>query len=344
MRRSLTAIFAFFFLTVLSQSSVYAQEDHPAGHEAGALAAENPTAVEHHDAAPVAEQAAGEEHGEAAAEHAEPAMAEEGHDGHAAADHDEHAAEHSGLVIDAMFGHGSHAIPLAGLPVIVFEKSGREVAQGVTGDKGSAVFEGLATGVYDVVIGPGIDSKGRKLKASKIEANVVNGSGHAHASMNKQFFTTKLLFFTINFILFAGVLFYFLRKPVATFFFQREREIRETLSRVEKLRQELDDKFSDYELKLKGIEQEVSGILDRARKEADNELAEMVALAEEQTGRLMKDAELLAANEVDNARRRLRSDAIEMAIKITEEKLQTKLDDATHKKLLDGYLERLEKV
>lgn len=351
MRRSLTAIFASLFLAVLALGVANAQEHHPAGHDTG-VAAEQAAAAE--EAAAPAEHEAAVEHGMAAesepdmnAMHeervVEPEMAEGEHGGHAAAGHGEEAA-HEGLNVAARFGHGAHAAPLAGLPVVVFDKSGRQVAEGETDGNGNAVFTGLANGKYDVIVGPGTDLKGRQLKAGKTEVDVINGVGHAHPEMHKQFFTTKLLFFTINFLIFAGVLFYFLRKPVATFFFQREREIRDTLSRVEKIRQELDEKFADYEAKLKNIEQEIEGIMARARKEADKEFADMVALAEEQTARMMKDAELLAANEVDNARRRLRSDAIEMAIKITEKKLAEKLDDATHKKLLEGYLERLEKV
>lgn len=94
---------------------------------------------------------------------------------------------------------------------------------------------------------------------------------------------TLLVYAVCNFVLFVGLLYFLLRKPLREFLDRREHELNREIERVQQLRADFDDRIRGLTERLDGIDREsktlVEEIVSAAERERDRILAEADALA-----------------------------------------------------------------
>jgi len=164
------------------------------------------------------------------------------------------------------------------------------------------------------------------------------GEGHGGADW------LKLILAFVNFTLFVGLLVFFLRKPMKSFFATRRDEIEKRLREAAELKQQASDKYQEYEAKLKALEEEGARILADARAEGEDEKKRILEAAEKMAARVADDAQRRIDAEVRAARIALRKEAVSEAVDAARRILAQQLTADDDQKLVASTVDQVEKM
>ncbi len=142
-------------------------------------------------------------------------------------------------------------------------------------------------------------------------------------------------------ILFLGVLWYLLRKPVAGAFAERREKIENELREAAARREKADRLAEDIQARLSQIEGEVSSILDRAREEGDRQKQEIITAARQESEKILASAGNQIDQKVEQARRELTEYAGELAMTRARQIVENSLTDSDRQKLFQESLVEL---
>lgn len=142
----------------------------------------------------------------------------------------------------------------------------------------------------------------------------------------------------LNFLLFFGFLFFVARKPVAEALRQRQAQVKQDIDDGNAARKEAQERFDALEARLARFEQEVEEMKAEAKLAADRDTemhrkhtAEDIELLKEQATRAIRE-------EGVKAHRKLREQAVDIAIGVATETLRGKLTAADHARLNNDFL------
>lgn len=148
----------------------------------------------------------------------------------------------------------------------------------------------------------------------------------------------------LNMIVFIWLLYFFLKKPVATALAQRHADIqRETIEAKER-REKADRMASDIQARLTQIETEVRAIRERAEAEGQRQRQELVAAAEAEAAKILQSARNEVDNRLKSARHELTEYAGQLASERAQQILKDKITDADQKKLFEESLREVGEV
>jgi len=146
----------------------------------------------------------------------------------------------------------------------------------------------------------------------------------------------------VNFGILAGILFYFLRKPVSQSLADRQQSIRNELEGARKAKQEAEAKYEEVKRRLAVLEQEVLRIGDDFRAEGARQRERIVEEAAHAAEAVRQQAQATGANEVKRAVDELRSQAADLAIQLAADKLAKAYTLEDQKKALHLIIQRIE--
>lgn len=149
------------------------------------------------------------------------------------------------------------------------------------------------------------------------------------------------LYRCLNFAIMAGILGYFITKPIRKGMAARREGIEKELRDARAAKEEAESKFAEYDRKLNKASAEIEEIYTSIRKEGELEREKILANAREMAEKIRLEAEKTAANEVSKAQAQLRMDATRMAIEIAEEILKSNFTREDHSRLVDEYLQKV---
>ncbi|MED5374539.1 MAG: ATP synthase F0 subunit B [Myxococcota bacterium] len=142
----------------------------------------------------------------------------------------------------------------------------------------------------------------------------------------------------VNFVILFGGLFLVARKPVGELLKQRQAEIKKEITDAQEARNVAQERFDELEARLARFEQQVEQMKTDAKAAADRD----AALHHERT---MKDIELIKEQttraireESTKAHRRLREQAVDLALEVATERLKGQLTTDDHKRLNQEFL------
>ncbi|MDO8461292.1 MAG: ATP synthase F0 subunit B [Deltaproteobacteria bacterium] len=146
----------------------------------------------------------------------------------------------------------------------------------------------------------------------------------------------------INFVIFVGVLTYFLRKPLREFWLVRRSQLALQIEEATKLAREAGEKHASYEKRLSHIEKEAQQLV--AELKNDGELQKKQILKESKEWELSMNEEWkkIAAQEIRKAKIVLQKEAVQLAAEIAEKLVHDHFEKDDQVKLTEGYLKRLE--
>ena len=187
-------------------------------------------------------------------------------------------------------------------------------------------------------------SAGAEKEAHKVaHPDEAHGGGAGHAPKT-YFGMPGWLLKLLNMLLFIGLLFYFLRKPVASALVSRREQIRKDAEEAAARRAKADQLASDIQARLTQIEQEVVAIRQRAEAEGERQKRELIAAAEAEAAKILA----VARNEVDNRLKHARQELTEFAGQLAAERAETilrnNINDADRKKLFQESLRDVNEV
>ena len=148
----------------------------------------------------------------------------------------------------------------------------------------------------------------------------------------------------INFAILAGVLVYFLRKPLSSFLAERSELLRKAIDDAAKARAEAAEKLSSIESRTAKLADEISLLNARMDAEAVAESRRLRETAAVEISRIRTQAEFTGEQEVKKAREELRREASLLAAGAAEELVRKTLSPDDQERLVRENIEKIEGI
>jgi F-type H+-transporting ATPase subunit b len=170
-------------------------------------------------------------------------------------------------------------------------------------------------------------------------------AGHGEAASHGGGETTArlldLLYRSINFIIFFGVLFFLLKKPLKQALADRRDSIQQELQDLEAKRDEANREFQALEKRISNIKEEREVILAEYKAEAEKEKQKIIDNAEKTASRIIDQSQITIQQEIRKANQALRQEMSEMAVRMAEELLKKNITENDQKVLIGEYLAKV---
>jgi F-type H+-transporting ATPase subunit b len=152
-----------------------------------------------------------------------------------------------------------------------------------------------------------------------------------------------LMWRTVNFVVFAGILGYLLIKkfPVKDFFAKRSQEIAQALSELEAQKAAAAQALQEAEARLALVAAERDQIIQQFVEEGQLEKAKIIQKGEMVATRIKDMAALSIAQETKKAAQELKQEVASQATQLAEELIKKKITPADQQRLVDEYLEKV---
>jgi F-type H+-transporting ATPase subunit b len=148
----------------------------------------------------------------------------------------------------------------------------------------------------------------------------------------------------INFLILAGVLVYFLRKPFSSFLRERSDLLRKAIDDAAKARAEAAEKLAAIETRTAKLADEIAGMNAKMDVEAAAEARRLQETAAVEISRIRVQAEFTGEQEVKKAREELRREASLLAAQAAEELVRKTLSTEDQERLVRENLEKIEGI
>ena len=152
----------------------------------------------------------------------------------------------------------------------------------------------------------------------------------------------ELIYKLINLAILVGALAYLLRKPAADFFAQRSASIRTGLEEGRKALVASQAQLKAVEDKLKHLEEEIAQFKATAAREMEAERQRLKQAEAEAAEKIIQAARAQTEAAARAAKLELKTYAAREAVRLAEEIIRQRLDDAGRKKLVGDFLSGVE--
>jgi F-type H+-transporting ATPase subunit b len=148
----------------------------------------------------------------------------------------------------------------------------------------------------------------------------------------------------INFAILAGVLVYFLRKPVSSFLAERSELLRKAIDDAAKARAEAAEKLSAVESRVAMLSGEIARMNERMDAEARAEAEHVRQSYAAEIAGIRAQAEFTGQQEVKKAREELRREASELSARAAEELVRKTLTPEDQERLVRENIREIEGI
>lgn len=145
----------------------------------------------------------------------------------------------------------------------------------------------------------------------------------------------------VNLLLFVGLMFYFLRRPIIEAFRGRQESIRGELMHAEAERAAAEARLQEVEGRLSRLDTEVDAIRANAQKEAAEERARVERATEAEIRKIREQARREIESASKAARAELRTFTAEQSVKLAEEMIRRDIRPDDDAQLAREYVEEL---
>lgn len=148
----------------------------------------------------------------------------------------------------------------------------------------------------------------------------------------------------INLAILAGVLGYFLRKPVSSFLAQRSELLRKSIEDAADARKEAAEKLSAVEVRMAKLSDEIAQMNARMDAEAGAEVEKIRKAYAAEIAGIQAQAEFSGQQELKKAREELRREASELATRAAEELVRRTLTPEDQERLVRENIQKIEAI
>jgi F-type H+-transporting ATPase subunit b len=145
----------------------------------------------------------------------------------------------------------------------------------------------------------------------------------------------------VNLLLFIGLMYYFLRRPLGEAFRGSQENIRRDLMLAEEERNVALAKLEEVEGRLKNLDAEVEAIRAQAQREAAEERERIERATEEEIRKIREQARREIESASKSARAELRAYTAEQSVKLAEEMISRDIRPEDDAHLIGEYVEEL---
>jgi F-type H+-transporting ATPase subunit b len=145
----------------------------------------------------------------------------------------------------------------------------------------------------------------------------------------------------VNFLIFIGIVIYFLFRPTREFLAHRRSSIRSAIQEAQRSQQRAEAKFQEYERKLREVTREVDEIIAHLSQEGELEKKRIITNAEKLTERMREEIQHAANRELENARTALKEEAARLALSMAEQVVKNNISHDDQTRLIKEYIEKI---
>jgi F-type H+-transporting ATPase subunit b len=148
----------------------------------------------------------------------------------------------------------------------------------------------------------------------------------------------------INFLILAGVLVYFLRKPVSSFLRERSELLRKAIDDAAKARSDAAEKLAAIEARTAKLADEIAGMNAKMDLEAAAEARRLQETVAVEITRIRTQSEFTGEQEVKKAREELRREAAVLTARAAEELVRKTLSPEDQERLVRENIQKIEGI
>jgi F-type H+-transporting ATPase subunit b len=148
----------------------------------------------------------------------------------------------------------------------------------------------------------------------------------------------------INFLVLAGVLVYFLRKPLSSFLKERSELLRKAIDDAAKARAEAAEKLAAIEARTANLADEIAGMNAKMDVDAAAEAGRLQETVAVEISRIRAQSEFTSEQEVKKAREELRREASLLSARAAEEIVRKTLSPEDQERLVRENIEKIEGI
>ena len=146
-----------------------------------------------------------------------------------------------------------------------------------------------------------------------------------------------------NLVLFLGVLLYFVARPLAAMFRQRQLDVEKRLTEAKALREEAAQLGAQVRERMSRLDSEIEEIRSRGRADGETERAALTERADREVERVRKEAEQEISRRLAAAKQELRKTAADLTAGVAHDVLAAQITDDDRRRLLEESVARLGK-
>jgi len=177
------------------------------------------------------------------------------------------------------------------------------------------------------------------LPAFAIAAGGGHGDGHDAGGV-----PTAVVFQAINFLIYVGLLYFLLRKPILSFFTGREQAFKQALVKAESAKREAEAKKREIQNRLNRLEATENESVAQAKAEAAALKARILKEASEFSQKLREEARRASEFEVVRAKHELREELLVQSVTAARKMLADQMAEPDQKRLQTEFVDKIQVV
>ncbi len=147
---------------------------------------------------------------------------------------------------------------------------------------------------------------------------------------------------TLTFLLLMFILYKLAWKPILTAVANREKQIRDSLEKADKMQIEAEEKLASYQQMLENAKKETQGILNNGRKTAESFREESLAKSKEEASRILEKTKKEISLEREKALAEIRSLVVDLSLAAASKLVERSLTGPDNKKIVENYLKEID--
>ncbi len=148
----------------------------------------------------------------------------------------------------------------------------------------------------------------------------------------------------VGFLIVLWVLKRFAWKPILSLLEERRQKIKAEFDAAAQRKEEANQLLASYEAKLAEIDAAARAKITEAVSEAQKIAADIKEEARKEGRELVVRSQAEIAREISKAKVQLKEDMVSISLTATEKIISQKLDEPGHRRLIDEYISRVERV
>jgi F-type H+-transporting ATPase subunit b len=162
--------------------------------------------------------------------------------------------------------------------------------------------------------------------------------GHGGISAEKM---QDLLWRTVNFVVFAGILIYLVAKPAKNFFAKRTQDVATSLEEMAAKQAEFEAAVAAAEARLAAVAKERQGVIQQFIAEGEMEKAKILDKANLVAARIKEMAAFTIEQETKKAAQSLKEEVVGLATQMATDMIKEKATYADQQGLVEEYLKKV---
>ena len=145
----------------------------------------------------------------------------------------------------------------------------------------------------------------------------------------------------LNFLVFAGGIFFLAKGPLSAAFKARQKELEEKLAQAEKDKAEGEAQMRELEAKMAGLEGELKGIMAKAGEDAEAEKQRVLEAAAAESATILAQASTEIEHQKKQAVQELRALVAELAVEAASQRIEAQVQGATASTVADRAISKI---